>query len=70
MFRRFVVSAFFQMGLYGVEVWNNVQTKNHNKANYNFFGSDYSFRSELSTSLGENMESRVVCSGTKGVHIP
>ena len=35
-----------------------------------FFGSDYSFRSELSTSLGENMESRVVSSGTKGVHIP
>ena len=30
---------------------------------------DYLFRSELSTSLGENMESRVVCSSTKGVHI-
>ena len=70
MFRRFVVSAFFQMGLYCVEVWNDVQTKNYNKANYNFFGNEYSFRSELSTSLVENMESRVVCSGTTGVHIP
>ena len=54
------------MGLYCVDVRNDVQTKNHYKANYNFFGNDYSLRSELSTSLVENMESRVVCSGTKG----
>ena len=57
------------MGLYSVEVRNNVQAKIITKQIIIFFGSDYSFRSELSTSLGENMESRVVCPGTKGVHV-
>ena len=54
------------MGLYCVDVRNDVQTKNHYKANYNFFGNDYLLRKELSTSLVEKMESLVVCSGTKG----
>ena len=39
------------MGLYCVDVRNDVQTKNHYKANHNFFDNDYSLRSELFTSL-------------------